>query len=211
MRGSRWHSRHLNSTSRSIPACAGEPRLPAGVDSRDRVYPRVCGGATPFSGFLPAHLGLSPRVRGSRRAVGAGVAGLGSIPACAGEPAPSSPRRRMASVYPRVCGGARPPRRRAAADRGLSPRVRGSRAMAGRQIGPTGSIPACAGEPGTIGRRLAFQSVYPRVCGGAACPPLRVAQLLGLSPRVRGSHGVAARAGLRGGSIPACAGEPRFS
>ena len=31
--------------------------------------------------------------------------------------------------------------------------------------------------------------VYPRVCGGASNPQNRIRSVLGLSPRVRGSHG----------------------
>ena len=33
--------------SRSIPACAGEPRVPVGLGVVAWVYPRVCGGTTP--------------------------------------------------------------------------------------------------------------------------------------------------------------------
>ena len=52
-------------TSRSIPACAGEPcrrRIAAGIPG---VYPRVCGGTTPPWGVTGAARGLSPRVRGN--------------------------------------------------------------------------------------------------------------------------------------------------
>ena len=61
--------------SRSIPACAGEPK-PNG--NRSRVYPRVCGGT---GGNDPTALGqgLSPRVRGNRVTIGI-LAG-----ACAGD------------------------------------------------------------------------------------------------------------------------------
>ena len=50
-----------------IPACAGQPQLPAQICGRQRAYPRVCG-ATLRTG-LPSLLGggLSPRVRGNRR------------------------------------------------------------------------------------------------------------------------------------------------
>ena len=51
-------------------------------------------------------------------------------------------------------------------------------------------------------------TVYPRVCGGTSrrgCRPIRG---WGLSPRVRGNRRPAAAPGHRGGSIPACAGEP---
>ena len=76
----------------------------------------------------------------------------------------------------------------------------------------SGSIPACAGEPGAGAGAPGDSGVYPRVCGGTdACayPPLGIG---GLSPRVRGNHICSADypAGRAGrGSIPACAGEPR--
>ena len=51
---------------------------------------------------------------------------MGSIPACAGKPAPCAKMRKKSRVYPRVCGetsSLQPPEIVAA---GLSPRVRGN-------------------------------------------------------------------------------------
>ena len=50
--------------------------------------------------------------------------------------------------------------------------------------------------------------VYPRVCGGAVRQWERMANLAGLSPRVRGSRSFTSQHPLCPGSIPACAGEP---
>ena len=51
-------------------------------------------------------------------------------------------------------------------------------------------------------------TVYPRVCGGTP-PALRLWMTeAGLSPRVRGNPAGVAPLDDRGGSIPACAGEP---
>ena len=52
----------------TIPACAGEPvaTLQRGDTMRD--YPRVCGGTSSQTGRRRAPGGLSPRVRGNRRA-----------------------------------------------------------------------------------------------------------------------------------------------
>ena len=49
--------------------------------------------------------GLSPRVRGNPRGRRAAAAASGSIPACAGEPAPYLCLLLLYQVYPRVCGG----------------------------------------------------------------------------------------------------------
>ena len=173
--------------ARSIPACAGEPRIPHKQAFCRKVYPRVCGGTTAARPLLSAPRGLSPRVRGNLKPVlpssvtmslsprvrgnrPGGCRGLGagrSIPACAGEPAAEccgiQPRR----VYPRVCGG-----------------------TAAGQI-----ITKCPG-------------VYPRVCGGTVGQTIRSAVGVGLSPRVRGNRRADDQVGGRRGSIPACAGEP---
>ena len=70
------------------------------------------------------------------------------------------------------------------------------------------SIPACAGEPDTPPRGARHSGVYPRVCGGTRDSRRRTAGMRGLSPRVRGNPTSSPRAASRGGSIPACAGEP---
>ena len=114
-------------------------------------------------------------------------------------------------------------------DQGLSPRVRGNRDRGCWSWLSPGSIPACAGEPITCGRRAEMSAVYPRVCGGTPRPSpwpahgrvyprvcggtaATLYQDLsdkGLSPRVRGNLMVRTTALFSFRSIPACAGEPR--
>ena len=90
---------------RSIPACAGEPRGPSRRRSRQRVYPRVCGGTDLRFGEDGRQRGLSPRVRGNPRDLAKYGRENGSIPACAGEPDSGHPGEAGHRVYPRVCGG----------------------------------------------------------------------------------------------------------
>ena len=90
---------------RSIPACAGEPRRCWAGCWPDMVYPRVCGGTYPPPTDLWTAPGLSPRVRGNLRRGGGGWRAVGSIPACAGEPALLTTSASGIPVYPRVCGG----------------------------------------------------------------------------------------------------------
>ena len=208
VRGNRWALALTPPPSRSIPACAGEPR-PAGSRGRAcQVYPRVCGGTLKL--ILPplCNGGLSPRVRGNQGLLTAHEYQRRSIPACAGEPLWYKPPGRAVRVYPRVCGGTAPVGMLAAARAGLSPRVRGNPAIAGIAANRMRSIPACAGEPcrWRSGGRTA--GVYPRVCGGTAVRPVCRSIGGGLSPRVRGNR--RSRAGRRTcrRSIPACAGEP---
>ena len=71
---------------RSIPACTGEPARAWAVRSAMRVYPRVYGGTKGLQVFVIRQEGLSPRVRGNHCRHGLRAVGLGSIPACTGEP-----------------------------------------------------------------------------------------------------------------------------
>ena len=112
-----------------------------------------------------------------------------SIPACAGEPPPSSLSQQQGRVYPRVCGGT---------NGGVNEGQHFFR-----------SIPACAGEPKCGSLTSSSKRVYPRVCGGTTAPRRRRGVVTGLSPRVRGNQAVPPLSTVCVRSIPACAGEPR--
>ena len=127
VRGNRPGYHLSGATIRSIPACAGEPRITPSVAMKAKVYPRVCGGTITMVSAACVFVGLSPRVRGNRRGRWESRPKSGSIPACAGEPMPRrSPCIRL-PVYPRVCGGTFVVIPFAAIPLGLSPRVRGNR------------------------------------------------------------------------------------
>ena len=210
VRGNRDGHRPGRRIERSIPACAGEPRIGADGRAPNRVYPRVCGGTPPAATIYAAARGLSPRVRGNPAVVADLVAQAGSIPACAGEPVSSGYRNPTTPVYPRVCGGT-PTRRNCpcVCCAGLSPRVRGNLIALTPAILAQRSIPACAGEPRCPPFPGRAWRVYPRVCGGTLRRDLTLELAHGLSPRVRGNHDLALAALSQIRSIPACAGEPR--
>ena len=143
--------------------------------------------------------GLSPRVRGNR--VTSGVLYSlwmpGSIPACAGEPQASAQSGvRISGLSPRVRGNQhlRYPVGWQCNGKGLSPRVRGNPSETAWPCKPSfrvyprvcggtrgfqnacsifegGSIPACAGEPGSNLAACLRARVYPRVCGGTRVAP----------------------------------------
>ena len=69
----------------SIPAWAGETTPSTSTLVQEAVYPRVGGGNYTIGGFMATTTGLSPRGRGKRRPAYGGAAGMGSIPAWAGE------------------------------------------------------------------------------------------------------------------------------
>ena len=173
--------------SRSIPACAGEPGRGTAATGPEGVYPRVCGGTRTPHTRTGRRSGLSPRVRGNLPVVHVRPVGVGSIPACAGEPFRRPfpwPRRR---VYPRVCGGTCSWLATRSRRLGLSPRVRGNPRAARVDQAVKGSIPACAGEPRSAGRQCQRSRVYPRVCGGTVPGVPSSPSTPGLSPRVRGN------------------------
>ena len=147
-------------------------------------------------------------MRGNLPAAGMAAGGVGSIPAYAGEPFEPRVSRRFALVYPRVCGGTECTSRRAIRTWGLSPRMRGNRAVTTPDPAFLRSIPAYAGEPGIGAALRVGDQVYPRVCGGTAGTYRRPANVHGLSPRMRGNPRAASAVGCGVGSIPAYAGEP---
>ena len=192
----------------SIPACAGEPSWAFSGARNRRVYPRVCGGTLPSALIRSSGAGLSPRVRGNHRAGVGHDKGFGSIPACAGEPGLNTFGNTADGVYPRVCGGTRHPASELGLRWGLSPRVRGNRLPCRHATAAGRSIPACAGEPRGASLSGQMMKVYPRVCGGTPRADGGMRGQRGLSPRVRGNRGHGQGRAGRGGSIPACAGEP---
>ena len=195
--------------SGSIPACAGEPSIPAAARTCCTVYPRVCGGTCHFLAPLDTEPGLSPRVRGNPSCWRTVSHSCRSIPACAGEPGVSSVAVAGRWVYPRVCGGTPSPAVLPERGAGLSPRVRGNQSPAAGQRGRYGSIPACAGEPRRRCCRRYCRQVYPRVCGGTARYFIQTLDTPGLSPRVRGNPAGEELERQFTRSIPACAGEPQ--
>ena len=208
VRGNRSASVRSEGYTGTIPACAGEPSSLARSPKPKKDYPRVCGGThiqPVSSGGAP---GLSPRVRGNRAAPAPPRRRDGTIPACAGEPKRENYDLGHYRDYPRVCGGTR--RRRGSRNgiQGLSPRVRGNRRGRRGRATPRGTIPACAGEPGSSPMTGARMRDYPRVCGGTEVLYVPRSTKLGLSPRVRGNPLRGGRAAGRVGTIPACAGEP---
>ena len=190
VRGSLLRPPHIRPPSGSIPACAGKPLASGSAVLANAVHPRVCGEAVWRRDGAVVSEGPSPRVRGSQTCRSPPRRARGSIPACAGEAC-----RIWKTGYP---------------PRGPSPRVRGSRRMDSAGAADRGSIPACAGKPASSASRAALCGVHPRVCGEATPPESSAMSIQGPSPRVRGSPLRAPRHPPKGGSIPACAGKPRW-
>ena len=190
-----------------IPARAGEARFDAVIAQRARVHPRACGGSGAEEAGRAAGEGTSPRVRGKLLRDIDACLRKGYIPARAGEAPPDVQGPNSVSVHPRACGGSL--RRGLAAVRklGTSPRVRG-KLRRGRLVRVTHRyIPARAGEATRRRRARPNARVHPRACGGSRLARESQRVPVGTSPRVRGKRPSCARAGTRGGYIPARAGE----
>ena len=192
----------------SIPACAGEPRKTLSIIIGLPVYPRVRGGTAGAAVSTSQSLGLSPRARGNHRVGSAGVGGVGSIPACAGEPRSRGSVPCSNAVYPRVRGGTHWRGNSSKSPKGLSPRARGNPLRSHPESESGRSIPACAGEPQPLPPSATAPGVYPRVRGGTGHAPRPHLETYGLSPRARGNRYRCWCGLLCNRSIPACAGEP---
>ena len=149
----------------SIPACTGNPPAQCGSRSTRKVYPRVYGESTSSRTSPGIDTGLSPRVRGIPQLLEIALSTGGSIPACTGNPAPFGRRWTTERVYPRVYGESAGPMPRGGGAPGLSPRVRGIPTSVASPSKPSGSIPACTGNPVWPRRIRRSAAVYPRVYG----------------------------------------------
>ena len=114
------------SSTRSIPAPAGEPCPGWTPRPNPAVYPRACGGTNLYPPVYALSRGLSPRLRGNLDSDIFGLELPGSIPAPAGEPWATFPLRHPWTVYPRACGGTTRMSATTSSTVGLSPRLRGN-------------------------------------------------------------------------------------
>ena len=129
VRGNHEAQAAVQSYMRSIPACTGEPPHIGPLAPCSKVYPRVYGGTQRGPKDAASGGGLSPRVRGNPLQVPGYREQERSIPACTGEPVKPKYGFDLSVVYPRVYGGTGRLLDRSTSRSGLSPRVRGNRAM----------------------------------------------------------------------------------
>ena len=173
-----------------------------------RAYPRERGGTSYRKPPSSRPMGLSPRTRGNLYEEDTAHAGVGPIPANAGEPNPVAPRRHPNRAYPRERGGTRKSCCLPSLPWGLSPRTRGNRHRHPIGNGRIGPIPANAGEPAPPPDRKWAHRAYPRERGGTISDCHQPNSMVGLSPRTRGNPGRPRFSVGATGPIPANAGEP---
>ncbi len=194
---------------RSIPAWAGETLSWGRLPTMTAVDPRVGGGDQPLVSATGSGEGRSPRGRGRQGGHAHRLVAIRSIPAWAGETAPTASGGPLWRVDPRVGGGDFAPSARRIAVMGRSPRGRGRPRWSHRGPKAGGSIPAWAGETTGWGQPSGGPRVDPRVGGGDGATSTASAGVWGRSPRGRGRHVENMPKSQRHRSIPAWAGETR--
>ena len=112
--------------TRFIPAHAGNTRVLKSRCASAPVYPRACGEHLNRFPLAFVLIGLSPRMRGTRKDFMRVLAIVRFIPAHAGNTRPSRRQATQPTVYPRACGEHRAKRQTEPVRRGLSPRMRGT-------------------------------------------------------------------------------------
>ena len=175
-----------STTSRFIPACAGNRGGPKAGKGGSAVHPRVCGEQQALRDKHPLPSGSSPRVRGTGVWTPRRYRARRFIPACAGNRINTTFLVWEPSVHPRVCGE--------------QPRLarRGHRRLR--------FIPACAGNSCASTSISTAAAVHPRVCGEQTDHTALIFSLHGSSPRVRGTVTTTAVNFFGQRFIPACAG-----
>ncbi len=173
--------------TRSIPALTGKPSAASASSRSVTVYPRAYGETQEPGPNQLRMTGLSPRLRGNRRARSPGSPERGSIPALTGKPGDRSRQRDRPRVYPRAYGETLVRYLLPRGYRGLSPRLRGNPARRATILPIEGSIPALTGKPAPLIDVARSSTVYPRAYGETSLSHCATAPRTGLSPRLRGN------------------------
>ena len=148
-----------------IPAYAGNTMRSPLCCAPLQDHPRVCGEHAFINGRRLPVKGSSPRMRGTLRVYDNFIHANGIIPAYAGNTPDGLTDATALRDHPRVCGEHRDVYELRYDVQGSSPRMRGTRNLAGECDGDIGIIPAYAGNTSSSGSRGFGYRDHPRVCG----------------------------------------------
>ena len=171
---------------RITPAYAGKRLLRQLRHITSRDHPRVCGEKVGPVGCVSGWLGSPPRMRGK---VWHGVAladGHRITPAYAGKSCIYRSTTSISWDHPRVCGEKSFKTSTSCGYKGSPPRMRGKGGAFYVCCSFSGITPAYAGKSQTTRRVFPVLRDHPRVCGEKWLPYLRITQLQGSPPRMRG-------------------------
>ena len=206
MRGTRLSLRAGRGHHGIIPAYAGNTSSAAPKGFFNRDHPRVCGEHARFDAFGTLSAGSSPRMRGTPKRHVTICGGIGIIPAYAGNTSNCSLNPATSWDHPRVCGEHNGANDATLFKVGSSPRMRGTLRSSRPRWAVAGIIPAYAGNTAVCNGLSAANRDHPRVCGEHYTPIIAAYNLMGSSPRMRGTLGGAVLVDDLAGIIPAYAG-----
>ena len=187
LRGTLKPSRPDRNVDRFIPAPAGNSDRTYLRHFRSAVHPRACGELIAYRASGSELAGSSPRLRGTLLGGIISVLSERFIPAPAGNSRSGRNVAAFAAVHPRACGELAICAPACIAVIGSSPRLRGTLLDDARRDRQARFIPAPAGNSSSpTGPRMRV-SVHPRACGELSHAARQFADLLGSSPRLRGT------------------------
>ena len=207
MRGTHVLSRAADDLHGLIPTYAGNTghyTVRGGVHG---AHPHVCGEHTGEVRLSFAHLGSSPRMRGTliirqKRP----ILGGGLIPTYAGNTCMRESHPRTSRAHPHVCGEHPQPSPGRGLGGGSSPRMRGTQKFLTQNPAGRGLIPTYAGNTGQRIEWFSFTWAHPHVCGEHGGVHVHHKRFMGSSPRMRGTQKRNKGGGRNRGLIPTYAG-----
>ena len=209
MRGTHHGVQLLGDRAGIIPADAGNTRSWAATRTWTGDHPRGCGEHVSWSLMAAGLMGSSPRMRGTRHDGCVDPALPGIIPADAGNTPSDSSIGAASADHPRGCGEHRLGWVGVTLGGGSTPRMRGTPTKPCTSGTARGIIPADAGNTAVRSAEDLCGTDHPRGCGEHPTSSMLFSVLLGSSPRMRGTHPVAAGMEAARRIIPADAGNTR--
>ena len=188
MRGTLLHRLASGVGVRIIPAHAGNSLVHGTRSALLADHPRACGelGSKPTTSGTGR--GSSPRMRGTHVGMLTERRLIRIIPAHAGNSSPRHDHRSRHTDHPRACGELTGHPIGGVLRTGSSPRMRGTQAEMGIEIGDRRIIPAHAGNSSSRRGSSPIHPDHPRACGELHGMPLAPIDVSGSSPRMRGTH-----------------------
>ena len=188
MRGTHVLSRAADDLHGLIPTYAGNTghyTVRGGVHG---AHPHVCGEHTGEVRLSFAHLGSSPRMRGTPRIRHATDGFAGLIPTYAGNTCMRESHPRTSRAHPHVCGEHPQPSPGRGLGGGSSPRMRGTQKFLTQNPAGRGLIPTYAGNTVLTEEHQKLHRAHPHVCGEHSRKSLSSCRVAGSSPRMRGTR-----------------------
>ena len=188
LRGTRFQPAGPRHIRRFIPAPAGNTAGGAATRTKLSVHPRACGEHLDDREVWRLGVGSSPRLRGTPLRCCPGPIQQRFIPAPAGNTMLTRSTRRSTAVHPRACGEHQHGTSIPASASGSSPRLRGTLRDRHHDRPDQRFIPAPAGNTWSGSRLPGETPVHPRACGEHVEDARMMRDVVGSSPRLRGTR-----------------------